>query len=139
MSTGSGRTTRPAVRGRKRAKPWTGEAVTIGPGSVVCLWCRDGDSNGEVPPHDCPDHGPGYVPPAYAKRMKIPKARIRDDRQRVVVALTYAETRTVLGLLEGCDDAPAPIKREALGVARRIRIADHRARNQQAAAAKAAR
>lgn len=56
-----------------------------------------------------------------------------DKKRRVVIALTYAETRTVLGLLDGCDDSTPTIFRETSRIAKRLRIADHRARNHQAA------
>ena len=50
-------------------------------------------------------------------------------RRIVVVGLTLAETRTVIALLEGCDDSDGHLKRETSALAKRFRIADSRARN----------
>ena len=42
---------------RKEPKKPRKEKLTSA-GSVVCLWCRDGDAQGQVPHHDCPfDNG----------------------------------------------------------------------------------
>lgn len=60
-----------------------------------------------------------------------------DRKRRVVIALTYGETRTVLGLLDGCDDSARALQRETAAIAKRLRIADHRARNHQAASDRA--
>jgi len=46
-----------------------------------CLWCftRGGKQRRDPVPHDCPDHGPGYVPPGYDKRTITTLRRMIDD------------------------------------------------------------
>ncbi len=55
-----------------------------------------------------------------------------ESKQQVELSLTYAEARTVIALLESCDDADTPIKQETMLIARRLHVAVDRARKHEA-------
>jgi len=61
--------------------------------------------------------------------MRKPAIVSAKKRQIVVVGLTLREARLVIALLEACDDASDEIFRSAKSIARRLIIADARARS----------